>query len=165
MKTLQQFATRNSGLLIFFALLTLFLSQPHAGFMMILFMPPALFYQLVRLAIGWRASQKRIQALLAIAVVLLATAVVGGVHVHRHLGARAEADQLARRVLDFQEKQGHFPSDVTELGEPALPKKSRHMLHYGFHGGQPMLFYAATFVVFDTWQYDFSSQTWAYKFD
>jgi hypothetical protein len=165
MKTFLHLAWRNLGLIIGFALIAAFCSQQFLGFMMILVTPPALLVGLVWLGLGWRVAEKRAHYLFSISVVLLATAVVGGVHVYRHLSARAEADQLARRVLDFKEKKGRFPSNVTELGEPALTSKSIYMLHYGFDDGKPALFYFATFVIFETWQYDFASQTWSYNFD
>ena len=165
MTTLRRLAWDNLPFMLGFALLAVFCSQRHAGFMMVLTALPVLLYCLTRLGIGWRSTDQRRHYLFAIAVVLAASAVVGAAHGYHHFSARAEADQLLRRVLDFRAQQGRFPGNAAELGEPAPPVRSKNMLHYSFQDGEPALFYAATFIVFDTWLYDFSTQAWVYRPD
>jgi hypothetical protein len=165
MNNFLKLASRNRSLIIFFALIAAVCSQRFTGFMMILVTPPALLVGLVQLGRAWRIAEKRMHCLFSIGVVVVASAVVGAAHGYQYLSAREEADHVVRQILDFREKQGRFPNDESELGGAALRDRSNSMLrpHYSLQpDGKPVLFYLATFVPYDLWQYDFSSQTWTY---
>jgi hypothetical protein len=164
MNNFLKLASRNRSLIIFFALIAAFCSQRFLGFMMILVIPPALLVGLVQLGLAWRVAEKRVSCLFSIGVLLLATAVVGGVHVYRHLSARAEADRMVRQILDFREKQGRFPKDESELGGATPLGRFMRRPHYSLEpDGQPALFYLATFIIYDTWHYDFARKAWIYR--
>ena len=164
MKNFLKLASRNRSLILGFVLIAAFCSGQYSGFMMILVTLPALLYYVVRFGLARHNKERSMHYLFAIGVVVAASAVVSSVHFYRHFSSRKEADRVVRKVLDFREKQGRFPSDASELGDLALRDRSRPLLHYTLlSDGKPALFYAATFIPFDTWEYDFSSRTWFYR--
>lgn len=165
MKNFLKLADKNPGLMLGFVLIVASCSPQYAGFMMVPVTLPALLYYVVRFGLAWRNREKRMHYLFAIGVMVAASAVVSTVHVYRHFSSREEADRVVRQVLDFREKQGRFPNDESELVGAALRDRSNSMLrpHYSLQpDGTPVLFYPATFIIYDTWHYDFFGQAWRY---
>jgi hypothetical protein len=153
------------GYALGFGLLAFFFSQPHAGFMMALIAPLPLIYQLYKLAVHWKTPEQRRKHLSAVIIIVLACSVVATAHVHHHNTARSIANKVAQDVMQFKASYGRFPMNMAEIGMPEFPKKLLYRPKYSIHDGKPMLFYAATFVVFETWIFDFPSQAWVYRPD
>lgn len=147
------------------AIVAFFCSQPSAGFMMLLFAPLALMYQTYKLAVGWKNSAQKHQRIGAIFAIVLASSVVAGAHLYHHTVARENADRLAQEIIGFHALHGRYPVNIAEMGVTESLKKPIHRPRYSYTDGKPMLFYNATFVMFEGWNFDFANRTWAYRPD
>jgi hypothetical protein len=155
----------SGGYALGFGVLAFFFSKPHAGFMMAMIAPLVLIYQLYQLAMHWKTPEQRRKHLSAIVMIVLACIVVVAARAHHHNKARSIADKVAQEVIQFNASHGRFPVNMAEMGIPDFPKKLSYRPSYSIHDGKPMLFYAATFVVFEAWIFDFPSRAWIYRPD
>ena len=153
----------NSVLIVALACVTFLGVQRHTGLIIVLVAPPILLYQLVQLFRHRKSVPLRRANLVAVAIVATASLIVLGVHSHLHDASRAQANQVAQSIEHFQTASGHYPASLSELGLDSAVFRRDLMLSYSSsHGDDPILFYAATFVPFDTWQYNFSAREWSY---
>ena len=162
MNSLARSVRANSVLILALACVTFLGVQRHTGFIIFLTAPPILLYQLVQL-FRHRKSAPLLRAhLVAIAILAIASLVVLGVHSHLHDASRAQADLVAQRIEQFQAASGRYPASLSDVGLDSVVFRHDLMLSYLSRDNDPMLFYAATFVPFDTWHYDFSAREWTY---
>lgn len=153
----------NSVLIVALACLTFLGVQRHGGLFIGQVAPPILLYQLVQIFRHWKSVPQRHAHLVAIAIVATASLIVLGVHFHLHNASRAQANQVAQSIEHFQAARGHYPASLSEVGLDSAVFRRDLMLSYSsLQGDDPVLFYAATFVPFDTWQYDFLAREWIY---
>lgn len=154
---------RNSFFFLAFAGITLLCSQPHSGFMFLLLAPPTLLYQGIRLLHDRRSPPQRTLRLTSIAIVTISALIVASAHIRLHTQSRIQANQIVEAVERFHATNRRYPANFSEL-ESGLPEEHRRRLRlwYAAESGQPVLFYAATFVPFETWHYDFATRTWHY---
>lgn len=61
-------------------------------------------------------------------------------------------------VLQYQTKQGTYPSKLEETGIDAEKLRKRWRLQYWMDNGRPMLMYSDTFAPFSAHGYDFATQ-------
>jgi len=153
----------NSVLIVALACVTFLGVQRHSGLIIVLLAPPILLYQLVQLFHHRKSVPLRRAHLLAVAIVATASLIVLAVHSHLHNASRAQANQVAQSIEHFQAASGHYPASLSEVGLDSAVLRRDLMLSYSSsYGENPILFYAATFVPFDTWQYNFSAHEWIY---
>lgn len=149
-----------------FALLVLsFCLQKHGGLMALLAAPVAALWLLVGAVIAIRRPARRrplAVKTIALAAMFVAIAIV---HAHYATAARAMGQQVADGVLAFEARSGHYPAHLAEIGLDDRALAKDWMLHYAFFADRPSLFYGATFIVFDTYEFDFDTRTWAYRAD
>lgn len=75
--------------------------------------------------------------------------------------ARAEADNDAQVALAFKSVNGCYPANLVDAG--VASGADRWKVACGVdERGRPWLIYPATFVVFESWSYDFSALKWSY---
>ena len=135
---------------------------PHAGFM-ICFVG---FFLAMWIVLGMIAVIQEREELKPRAIKLglwMATiAIVLGLHWHYAVDARQTADNYARAIEQYKSEHGAYPRDLMAAG---LDEKAAHrlMLSYSVDDGKPFLIYAATFIIFDTYDYDFEHHTWKYS--
>ena len=58
-----------------------------------------------------------------------------------------------------------YPESVSELNDEEFRQGHPYKLAYISDKGKPVLFYGATFLPFEQWEYDFTAQTWKYVQD
>ncbi len=113
----------------------------------------------------WKPARRNTQ----IAKIILwgvSVSVVVAVHTHRAQEIRARADKALALILKYKADTGVFPASLEDAGWSDAPGRSGlAKIFYGNKDGSPMLFYAATFIVFDTYSFDFDAGTWRYDAD
>ena len=151
--------------LITSVLVTLFLIQPHAGFMLYLVALPLLVWFLYNLQFVFTPSEARKWLLLRMAVWLMSIILVVVVHYHYHQAARQVANDIVTQIEKYRSKTGEYPRTLDEIG--VTKEKLRTQLglsRYSYKEGKTLyFFYAVTFIPFDTYQYDFVSKQWRYR--
>jgi hypothetical protein len=162
MNSLPPSVRANSVLIVALACVTFLGAQRHSGFIIFLTAPPIFLYQLIQLFRHRKSAPLLHAHLVAIAILAIASFVILGVHSHLHDASRAQANQVAQRVEQFQAASGHYPASLSEVGLDSAALRHDLMLSYLPRDNDAMLFYAATFVPFDTWHYSFSAHEWSY---
>ncbi|MES2037096.1 MAG: hypothetical protein V4495_04610 [Pseudomonadota bacterium] len=123
---------------------------------------PCLIYACIRCALNWRKTEVRSKYLFLIALVLLSSSIVMGIQMHRSNEARAYADHIVAKLLEYQHNHGNLPVNLDDIPELAGKGKRPHMLIYSKNKGEPFLYYADTFMPFEGWHYDFKDKLWVY---
>jgi hypothetical protein len=143
----------------------LFTVSIHAGFL-IYFVVPVLVIWIMYNLIRARKEKERLKPLgikllawLAVITIVLAN------HWYLAYASRKDADLVVAKVLEYRIQHGVYPKDMMEAGINDPRFGHEWMLHYEAENGQPELFYAATFVPFDTYGYDFQTLQWRYRVD
>ena len=141
--------------------MSLLLSMRYMGFMAaLLAMPLAIWLAYSVYVVATRPERRRDQ-LIRVGIWIAAFAVVGGVHAYLHLTTRAKADETAAVIARHLRERGACPEDLAALGLEEAQLKSRlGMSIYRCESGKPTLAYAATFVVFEMYRFDFANQRW-----
>ena len=165
MTTIASIAGGNRVLLVSFSLWVLMCSTPHSGFMIIFFAAPALLYQRWMLAHSWQVQEEKLRRVGALVIISLGIVVVTGFHLYYRLDSRRTANRLVEEVNHFKSTYGRYPASVTELNDAAFWQKHPYKLAYISDKGNPVLFYGATFVPFEQWEFDFSAKAWKYVQD
>jgi hypothetical protein len=68
-------------------------------------------------------------------------------------------------VLKYKDQRGNWPKTLREAGVADASFGDRWMLGYLCENQRPFMFYAATFVIFDTYTYDFGARRWEFTPD
>jgi len=148
------------------ALLAFFLvGTNHGGFMLFFLIAILLIWAFYNLIRGRTQPERRRPFAVKCLLWLVTLVIIVGNHVYLFQASRRDADFLASKVLIFKTAHGRYPVDMQEAGITD-PDFGRHwMLHYDAANGQPFMLYAATFIVFDTYDYDFQTRQWRYHSD
>jgi hypothetical protein len=85
------------------------------------------------------------------------------IHLHYYHSSRNDADQIAKAIIRYKAEHGYYPQNLKAAGIEN-PRKA-WMIGYFPEKEKPGLFYAATFLPFDTYFYDFDKDTWSYHPD
>jgi energy-coupling factor transporter transmembrane protein EcfT len=145
------------------AVVAFFTAQVHSGFMLIFVLPFLAIWLLYSVYVVWKHPARRITQSIKAGLWLL---VVGGVlltHWHYQKAARDAADFAASAILRYKASHGSFPKTLEAAGLKNYRKNWG--VSYFLQDDRPGLFYPATFVVFDTYWYDFQHQSWVYQPD
>lgn len=139
----------------------LVLSARHAGFMVLLFAIPLLLWMAYAVRVAIRVPERRVVQLWRVGMWCFAVAVVLGVHLYLHVSTRARADAVAQVVKRYMAENGRCPDADPKLGLDAKSLRDRLGISYfACTTDGPMLSYAATFVPFEMYRYDFASGVW-----
>jgi len=157
--------SRHPYLIVIWAVITFMCSAEHAGFVIYLLAAPSLLYAFIKCLFNLHSAEVRNKYAFLIAVILLSSAIVASVHTWRHHQARDYADTVVAALEKHQQQHGKLPISLDEI--PALAGDGRrpHMLAYLNGKDGPYLIYAATFVPFEAWHYDFKEKLWIYDYD
>lgn len=126
---------------------------------------PCLLYAAIRYLCNLRSPEKRDKYLHFTCIILLSSSFVAGVHIWRHHQARTYADHIVAKLFEYQATHGNLPAKLDDIPELASDGKHPHMLFYSNDKEAPFLLYAATFVPFEAWHYDFKEKLWIYDYD
>lgn len=152
--------------LVVCALVTLFLCQRHAGFLLFaLALPlvPWLIYS------AWVVATKPIvrrQQLVKACIWMLGVSIVLGVHAIMFTTAKRNAEEISAALEMHIREFGQCPKELEAVGltKAALRKKLGYAA-YSCESGKPTLFYGSTFVPFETENYDFGTHAWIHVYD
>ncbi len=143
---------------------TLLLSQRHCGFMLFLVLLFLLPWLLASLWICIRDPQQRSLRASQAAIWLLSISLIVCVHVYIATQTHSNAQRLVERVIAYQQRYGHYPANVQAIGySDAQIHDMLGMGDYQLTEGQPYLFYATTYLPFETESYDFSLHQWQHR--
>ncbi|MFZ6778898.1 hypothetical protein ACO0LD_18895 [Undibacterium sp. Ji83W] len=87
------------------------------------------------------------------------------IQIHRRDEARAYADHIVAKLLEYQHSHGNLPVKLDDIPELASTVKRPHMLFYDNEKEEPFLYYADTFMPFEGWHYDFKEKLWIFVYD
>lgn len=77
---------------------------------------------------------------------------------------RADAGEYVSKIERFHKINHRYPADLEEAGISKSELSSRLGLSgYLLKDGNPNFFYAATYIPFDVWSFNFAKQEWAYN--
>ena len=81
------------------------------------------------------------------------------VHTEMHQETRQIANKIAKTIEIYKKENGFYPSSPEEAGiTQVLLHKER--IFYSLSSGEPFLVYPATYIPFETYNYDFKTKEW-----
>ena len=137
----------------------------RAGFLMVLFIP-FIFVTLVLNVIAIiRKPERRRLSITRVVVWLVVPMIVGIAHWYWYRASRTDANVAAAAVIRYKAQTGSWPKSLQEAGiaDPRFGK--RWMLGYLPDAQRPFMVYAATFMMFDSYTYNFEENRWDYSPD
>ena len=152
--------------LVISLLVSLLLTQRHSGFMLafvLLFLIPWFAYSGYR-CIRFPAERKlRIQKVI---VWCVAVVVIVSVNLVKYQSAKSYALGVSEKLEAYISSHGRCPKELEDVGI----SKSTFKEHLGLgvyvcKDQQPFLFYASTYVPFETENYDFTKHEWGHVYD
>lgn len=145
-------------------LMVLILGQKHAGFMLYVIVLPLLIWIPYSAYVMVRKPDIRALQLARVSIWIVAIALVAGIHYIRHNTTRHSAEEIVSAIDKFSAMHGHCPANLDEVGISSEQlRKKLGMSGYSCDEGTPHLFYAATYIVYDTYHYDFKRGSWEYS--
>jgi len=148
------------------AVIIFIFSQKHAGFMLAFVMLLSLPFLVFNIVVMIKNPDRRRFLRNKILLWIGAFACVIAWHGYLHISSRKIADEVVSMVQQYTAKNGHCPESLADLGLPEDWLKSRlGFSDYRCKEGQPHLYYATTYIVFDTEHYDFMNHTWIHLDD
>ncbi|HEY9037280.1 MAG TPA: hypothetical protein VIM96_11280 [Pseudomonadales bacterium] len=81
-------------------------------------------------------------------------------HAYLHYTTREFAQEVAVKIHSYKDKNGSYPKDIETIGYTSKDLKP-YWLAYFHNDNDPHLFYAATWIVYDAYTYDFTKGIWA----
>ena len=126
--------------------------------------PLLLPWLLASLWIGFRHPEQRALRASKAAIWLCCVSLIVGVHLYLAIQTRDQAQLLVEKVIAYQQTHGRYPDSAQALGYS--DKQLRELLGLGGYfltEGKPTVFYATTYLPFETESYDFSRQQWQHQ--
>lgn len=150
--------------LIVSLLVTLLLAQRHCGFMLIfvlLLLLPWLLYASYRcLRFPAERTLRAQQAM----IWCIAVAAISASHLLMYQSARSYAQAVVGKVEAYMASHGHCPAGLADIGVSAATFKQQLGIGgYVCDNQKAHLFYARTYVPFDSEHYDFSQHAWLHS--
>ncbi len=147
------------------ALIILYSAQPHAGFLLPLWLPILLVWFLRMAWIAWRRPARRRAQGIKVLVLVAAMAVAALAHGRYESQARAQAQKVVDAVTAYDVQHGGYPDNLGQVGLDEQALRRDWQLSYLNRDGIHRVVYAATFTVFDAYSYDFDKPGWVYLAD
>ena len=159
LRAIASLARQKWGVLLACVLIAWIASLPHGGLTAAILLPPMLIYQLIKATGRGKTEDVRRRHGFAAFAVAAAIAIVSAAQTYLHITSRAEADYVAAAIRDFKSKHNRYPKDLAELGDPrAIPRRELKLGYRSERG--PSLFYAATYMPFAIWVFNFETNRW-----
>ncbi|MBM9521238.1 hypothetical protein JWG39_15565 [Desulforhopalus vacuolatus] len=141
----------------------LFTFPMHGGFMLgfwLLFLVPSTIKKLFTVFV-----KKKDQKQIFIQIVLwsISCAIILAHHVYLHKTTLHYAKSISNTVEAFYIKNGKYPKTLEYAGVKTGTDNKFQIHYYFINESQPALFYPATWIVFDTYSYDFKNKKWVYR--
>ena len=153
--------------LIVAGIVTLLLCQRHLGYMVffeILILIPWLLGSLWKII---KNPQIRSLQATKISIWLLSVVIIIGSHYSLASRTRAHAQEIVDAITAYHTAHGRYPEpkDLQSIGytEDKIRSMVGGLGGYFIEGGQPSFFYASTYIIFETDNYDFSKREWVHR--
>lgn len=143
----------------------LLVAPVHSGFMAVFAVPFfAVWFAMSAFIIATDPARRRIRSI-KIGIWLAVFAVVASLHAWYAYSTRQYAEDVIAKVENFEAEHLRCPASSEEIGitRAEMTKNLGYSGYYCEEDGKPHLFYAATYVVFDTYQYDFTAKRWNHR--
>jgi hypothetical protein len=136
----------------------------HSGFVLGIFimgLVPYFLYSGVRVywhrnEFGTRATQ--------LAIWVSAITVAVGVNYYRYTSTRNVANDVVEKIDHYHAMNTAYPSSLETIGyDKRSLKASLGLYAYSNKEGKPSFHYSVPYIIFDTYEYDFSSRQWVYR--
>ena len=139
----------------------LLLSLRHMGFVaLFVAVPLSLWLAYSVYAIATRPERRSDQTIRVAAWIAAMTAIAAS-HAYLHVSTRSRADALVAAIRQHLSTSGDCPTDLTRLGlDPGTLRARLGMSYFSCQGGKVFFAYAATFIVFEMYVYDFEQGAW-----
>ena len=139
----------------------LLLSVRHMGFIAkFVAVPLSLWLAYSGYVIAMRPERRSDQMFRVVAWIAAMTAIATS-HVYLHVSTRSRADALVAAIRHHLSTTGDCPTDLTRSGlDPGTLRARLGMSYFSFRGGKVFFAYAATFIVFEMYVYDFEQGVW-----
>ncbi len=95
-------------------------------------------------------------------IITVSYLVIAAVHVVRFQDARKHAEFVLTRIQAFHTTHGQYPANSREVGITDEDLRKQR-LFYDNQQGNPILFYPATQMPFDTYSFNFKKSKWEYR--
>jgi hypothetical protein len=144
----------------------LMLSQRHLGFalyVVFIWMAPWLLGTAYHC---FRYPVERRPRLINAGIWCLCVTIVLTSHLIMYRNAQAYGQQVVTQIEAYRTQHGNYPASLEEAGiNKAVFRKHLGLGAYMYEDGHPSLFYASTYVPFDTESYDFTRHIWVHLYD
>lgn len=148
---------------VILCLFTLLITFPkHGGFMLgfvFLFLAPSLLKSLYFIIIKNKERKQRYIQTLLWAITCSAVIIH---HVYLHETTQVFAEQVSSAIVTYHKNNGIYPETAESLG---IDKQSMREfgLYYSYKDKSPFLFYRATWIIYDTYMFDFKNNKWGFQ--
>ena len=157
---------RLSGTIFAASIVTIFLCQPHNGF--IAFFEVIILIPWVIMWI-WRSiktPELRLLYAVKMCIWILSIGITISVHFFIAYKTRQKAQMVVNAILDYHRSHGSYPPDIQTIGYSKDDLRSMiGMNGYSFNQNKPNFYYASTYMIFETESYDFSKREWQHNYD
>jgi hypothetical protein len=139
----------------------LVMMRQQAGFILMLLLPILAFYFPYAIGVIWGQPARRKMHGLKLTLWFITVSTIAGMHLYYYRAAQADADEAVAAVMRYHARVGEYPLSLADAGissEQELLHKWH--LHYSARGGDPVMLYFSTFMIFCVRDYDFRTQAW-----
>lgn len=151
-------------IVILWTIIVIFSAQKFCAELALLTIPFTLIYLII--CVYYLISNKKSIKEIGIKFLIIAFSysIVAVVHFVRFEEARSNADFVLHKIQAFKSVHGTYPATIIEMGlkNEALRKQR---IFYDNKSNEPVLFYPATQVPFDIYDYNFKRSQWEYRVD
>lgn len=144
-------------LAIFICIFTL---SEHAGFLLGFFLVFYVVYFLVSIyKLIFKNNKKTviIKNLVLISIFLL----IFGRHYYLHITTRNLGNEVVQIIDAYYLKNGKYPESINDVGISNYEYQGKRFF-LSIRNGEPFLWYPATWIPFDTYEYDFKTKQWEF---
>jgi hypothetical protein len=155
--------TKIIGTLIGCTLMLLVTLPSHGGFMFLfflLFLVPSSLYSVI---VMYRNKEERKLRTTKLSIGLIASLITVSFNYYRYINTRAKANNIVVAIEKYRSELGYYPKDLEAIGLSKIKLRNQlGMFGYFYNNGQPNFFYAVTYIIFDTYSYNFELKEWQY---
>lgn len=155
--------TANFIAALFFVLI---LGQKYCGFMIAIFIIPFAVWLVHEIYSVVKNPFLRKEKIFRILMWCVAFSLVCFIHILYFQEAREYGDRVVALIFEYRDSHGSYPENIHDVGVSVSElRKNLGMGDYTLYEGKPRLFYAVTYSLFDTYNYNFETRTWHYRGD
>ncbi len=146
----------------FCLLVALFTFPKHCGFMLelvLVFLVPILLVRIFRICTRSEQRKQRIIQVILWVVTCLSVIIH---HIYLYQTTQNFANRFSDAVIAYHNQHGVYPKSADELN---FDKKTikKYSIHYLYKDDKPpFLAYHATWIIFDSYHFDFKTKEWSY---